>query len=334
MTHSGHPDDPARELRQLVTAGRFRDALEARRRSAAPGQPVAEMDLLAATAATRLGELTTGAELARHALEQFQARADADGRMRAFNLLGAIAFDRGRLEEAEDCFSRALEDARVLDDARMTANTSNNLASVAHLRANDEIAFSMYRAALLAYQRLGDRRGAAQSCHNLALAFRQQGNWVDAEAAAQHAIRHAGAVGEPGLKALVLMGRVELHLEMGETEFAARELARAESLAREAGDETGLAEAIRLRALLSLRDGDLDEAVAHALEARDAAVRVGATQLEGESLAVAALAARRLGTAVEAEAHRTAALEIFARLGATRLTRELEREFSGESEAN
>jgi tetratricopeptide (TPR) repeat protein len=323
MTPSGLPDDPARELRQLVAAGRFRDALEARRRSVDAEHPVAEVDLLAATAATRLGDLGAGADMARSALQQFQARADADGRMRSFNLLGAIAFDRGQLEEAESCFTRALEDARVLDDPRMTANTSNNLASVAHLRANDEVAFSMYRTALLAYQRLGDRRGAAQSCHNLALAFRQQGNWVDAEAAAQHAIRHATAVGEPGLKALVLMGRVELHLEMGETEFARRELARAESLAREAGDETSLAEAIRLRALLSLREGDLDGAMAHALEAREAAAQVGATQLEGESLAAAALAARRLGKQAEAGAYRLAALTIFERLGATRLARQL-----------
>ncbi|MDH4130324.1 MAG: tetratricopeptide repeat protein [Gemmatimonadota bacterium] len=324
MTPSGLPDDPARELRQLVAAGRFRDALEARRRSADAEHPVAEVDLLAATAATRLGDLSAGADLARSALQRFQARADADGRMRSFNLLGAIAFDRGQLEEAEACFARALEDARTLDDPRMTANTSNNLASVAHLQAHEEVAFSMYRTALLAYQRLGDRRGAAQSCHNLALAFRQQGNWMDAEAAAQQAIRHAEAVGEPGLKGLVLMGRVELHLEMGETAFAGRELTRAESLVREAGDETGLAEAIRLRALLALREGDLDGALAHALEAREAAARVGATQLEGESLAAAALAARRLGQPAKAEAHRLAALAIFKRLGATRLARQLD----------
>jgi len=328
MTPSGLPDDPARELRQLVAAGRFRDALEARRRSGDAEHPVAEVDLLAATAATRLGDLSVGADLARSALQQFQARADADGRMRSFNLLGAIAFDRGQLEEAETCFAQALEDARTLEDPRMTANTSNNLASVAHLRAKDEVAFSMYRTALLAYQRLGDRRGAAQSCHNLALAFRQQGNYVDAEAAAQQAIRHAESVGEPGLKALILMGRVELHLEMGETAFAGRELARTESLAREAGDETGLAEAIRLRALLALREGDLDAAMAHALEAREAAARVGAAQLEGESLAAATLAARRLGEMAKAEAYRLAALEIFERLGAVRLARQLDEAYS------
>lgn len=328
MTPSSFPDDPARELRQLVDAGRFREALEWRRRAPAAPPPVPEVDLLAATAATRLGELQSGAQLARAALEQFEARADADGRMRAFNLLGAIAFDRGRLEEAENCFARALEDARNLDDSRMTANASNNLASVAHLQAHDELALSMYRAALLSYQRLGDRRGAAQSCHNLALAFRQQGNWIDAEAAAQQAIRHAESVGEPGLRSLVLMGRVELHLEMGETAFAARALVRAEALAREAGDETGLADAARLRALLALREGRLEAALAQALEARGAAAQVGATQLEGESLAAAAVALRRLGRGAEAEQSRAAAREIYARLGAVGLMRQLEEAFA------
>jgi tetratricopeptide (TPR) repeat protein len=189
----------------------------------------------------------------------------------------------------------------------------------------------MYRSALLAYQRIGDRRGTAQTCHNLALVFRQLGHWADAEEAARDAIRHAEAVGEPGLKGLVLMGRVELHLELGETALADRELARAEALAAEGGDEPGLAEALRLRALLALRDGRLDAALAFALEARDAAIQLGAIQLEGESLAAAAVVSRRLGRRTEADSHRSAALAIFSRLGATRLARQLEEDYTADA---
>jgi tetratricopeptide (TPR) repeat protein len=220
-------DDPARELRQLVEAGRYREALDAHQRAEPAARPP-ELDLLAATAATRLGDFGTSVTLAESALEHFRARADSDGRMRAMNLLGAVAFEQGRLEDAERCFGEALELARVVEDTRMAANASNNLASVAHLRNRSDLALSLYRTALLAYQRLGDRRGTAQTYHNLGLTFRQQREWMDAEAAALQAVRHAEEVGEGGLMALAVMGRAEIHLDRAELDLARQELTRAE----------------------------------------------------------------------------------------------------------
>lgn len=323
MTAPQPPLDPARELRQLVEAGRFREALDAHRRTEDP-----EAELLAATAATRLGELSRGITLAEAALERFRVRADADGRMRALNLLGVIAFENGRLEDAERCLAEALELARLLDDTRMTANASNNLASVAHLRNRTDAALSLYRSALLSYQRLGDRRGTAQTYHNLGLAFRQQHDWSEADAAALQAVRHAEAVGEASLKALAAMGRAEIHIAQGALDLARPELDRAERLAQEAGDEVGLAELGRLRALCALREGNAEVAAVLALAVRDAARRLGILQLQAEALAAAALAFHRLGRPAEAAAHRDEALGLFGRLGASglgqALTEELE----------
>lgn len=56
--------------------------------------------LLAATAATRLGDLEAARWLADGALAGSLARGD--GRMRALNLLGVIEFEQGRLDDAED----------------------------------------------------------------------------------------------------------------------------------------------------------------------------------------------------------------------------------------
>jgi len=314
------PLDPARELRQLVEAGRFREALEAHQRTEDPAvRARPEVELLAATAATRLGELGRGVALAESALAHFRTRADSDGRMRALNLLGVIAFENGRLEEAEHYMAEALELARMLEDTRMTANASNNLASVAHLRNRTDAALSLYRSALLAYQRLGDRRGTAQTYHNLGLAFRQQGDLGEADAAALQAVRHAEAVGEGSLRALVAMGRAEIHIEQGALELARPELNRAEQVAQEAGDEVGLAELGRLRALFALREGKPELAAILALAARDAAVQLGILQLQAEAVAAAAIAFHRLGQDSASAAHRDEALRIFARLGATAL---------------
>jgi tetratricopeptide (TPR) repeat protein len=248
--------------------------------------------------------------------------------MRAMNLLGAIAFEHGRLADAERCFGQALELARALNDTRMAANASNNLASVAHLQDRPELALSLYRTALLDYQRLGDRRGTAQTYHNLGLVFRQQRDWNDAEAAALQAVRHAEEVADGSLLALAVSGRAEYHIDQGEFDLARQEIARAEKLAREVRDDVAVVEAGRLGAILALRRGAAAEAASLGLEARAAAERLGTLQLQAECAGVAAVALQRLGEPAEAARYRDEAVRLFTRLGATRLRGELERQFS------
>ena len=205
--------DSARELRSLVTAGRFEDALGYFQSAGAMLGSDPESALLAATAATRMGRYGTGVSLAESALEIFRAHGDRDGRMRALNLLGVIAFERGRLQEAERALGVSLELARELDDSLMAARASNNLASVAQLGERPEVALSLYRSALVSYQRLGDRRGMAETHHNLGLVFRQMGRPQDAQVTVEQAVRLADAAADEGLRApphpdpLRLLGR-------------------------------------------------------------------------------------------------------------------------------
>jgi tetratricopeptide (TPR) repeat protein len=325
VTASPTPDDPARELRQLVESGRYREALEAHQRTGEPAARRPEAELLAATAATRLGDLGKGITLAESALQHFHLRADGDGRMRAMNLLGAIAFEHGRLDDAQRCFGDALELARALDDTRMAANASNNLASVAHLQSRPDLALSLFRSALLAYQRLGDRRGTAQTYHNLGLAFRQQGAWDDAEAAALQAVRHAEEVGDGALLSLAVTGRAETHIDRGELDLARQELLRAERLAVKTDEEVSLAEVRRLEALLALKSGNYQTAVDLALTARALAEKYGILQMQAECAGTAAVALRHLGRASEADKHRAEASKLFERLGAEKLKEEIDR---------
>jgi tetratricopeptide (TPR) repeat protein len=194
--------------------------------------------------------------LATRALDEFRAKADADGRMQATNLLGAIAFERGRVTEAEDRFGQALLLAQELSDSLVAARASNNLASVAHLRGRPDLALSLYRNAMLSYQRLGDRRGTAETYHNLGLTFRDMAALGDADDAANEAVRHASMAGEKSLMALTLTGRAEVQLAKGDRRLARSELDQAHRLAEEAGDELGTAEVSRLRALVALEDGN------------------------------------------------------------------------------
>ena len=294
---------------------------------ASPAGRRPDAQLLAATAATRLGEFPTAESLAGEALAQFRSRGDADGRMRSLNLLGVIRFERGRLGEAEQSLAEALNLATQLGDSLTAARACNNLASALHLRGRPDEAVGLYRGALLAYQRLGDRRGTAEAYHNLGLIYRQLGEWRNAEDATDEALRHAEVVGERGLLALATTGRAELMVERGQLAQARQELERAGRLAAEAGDEVGGAEVGRVRALLAYREGDLPAALAHAEAALATAHAFDSAVLAAECSALLALTLRRLGRPAEAEERRTEAEAGFQALGAERLAARLAEEW-------
>lgn len=321
---TGSFGDSARELRALLAAGRFEEALE---RFQSGGTVLAgdpEAALLAATAATRLGRYGTGVSLAESALVTFRAHGDRDGRMRALNLLGVIAFERGRLPEAERSLGEALELARELDDSLMAARASNNLASVAHLGERPELALSLYRSALISYQRLGDRRGMAETHHNLGLVFRHMGRPQDAQVTVEQAVRLADATGDDSLRALALTGQAELHLQLGEVARARQDATVAHQLAVASSDELGGAEAGRLQALAALAEGDLPFALSAAESARRTSERHGNALLQGESAAAEALVLRALGRRDEAEQMRTDARRLLEQLGASQRLRQFD----------
>lgn len=322
-------DDFARTLREMIGAGHFREALQ--RFRSAPGDAEVlrpEVQLLAATAAARLGELLPAFALAAEALERFRVRGDTDGRMRTMNLLGAINWERGELENAERCFAETLRLAYQLEDSLLAAHASNNLAMVAQLRGQPDRALGLYRRALLSYQRLGDRRGAAQTYHNLAISFRQMAEWRDAESSAVEAERHAELVGEGSLMALAIMGRAEIEIERGQLGVAEQGLDRAARLASEAGDEIGAAEVLRLQAVLALRQGDFETARREAERARALAERHEVALLRAESTAALALALKGLGRPEEAEGERQEAIRGFRALEAVRWIDRFEREWA------
>jgi tetratricopeptide (TPR) repeat protein len=328
MTPTPFADDLTHQLRELVRTGRFREALEAHHR-AGEAAPRADALLLAATAATRLGELHTAETLAGEAVRRFAERGDFDGRMRALNLLGVIGFERGHLAEAERRLTEALSIAYRLEDSLVAARACNNLASVIHLRGRPDEAIGLYRGALLSYQRLGDRRGTAETYHNLGLTYRQRADFDEAEKAVTQAVRHAESVGEPTLMALTSGGRAELRIDQGDSALALTELDRASRMAELAGDLIGVAELRRIRAVAAWRGDRFEDALEEAEAGRRIAEEHDVALLRAECSALAALANRALGRTAQAETRRAEAVEVFGALGAVTLLERFEAEWSG-----
>jgi tetratricopeptide (TPR) repeat protein len=314
-------------LRALLSAGRYREVVSLWLSAPEAEARRSEALLLAATASMRLGEVVRAGELAAEAAEAFRLRADQDGRLRALNLLGAVAFEQGALDEAISRFEMARSLARQLEDTLFEAHAANNLASVAHLRGDAVTALSLYRAALLGYQRLGDRRGTTQTYHNLGLAFRELGAFQDADEATVQALRHARLVEDAALAALAVTGRAELDVARGALDVAARELDRAGELAAQAGDQLGIAEIGRVRAIAALQHNDPAAALVEARAAGGTADEQGSALLVAECAAAEALSLHRLGRQGEAETSRRKAQEAFARLGAAGLAERFSREW-------
>jgi tetratricopeptide (TPR) repeat protein len=318
-------DDPFRELRTLVAAGRFREAVEHYRAANDPRwRQHPEAQLLAATGATRIGDFRLAAPLAEAAENGFRTQADRDGRMRTTNLLGALAWEQGHLSDAEERFGEALNLARDLNDTLMAARASNNLASLAQLNDRADAALSLYRSALVSYQRLGDRRGLIETYHNLSLVFRHAGRWQDAEEATAQALRLAETLDDPALIAPVLTGLAELRLVTERVELARQDALRASELARRAGDALVGAEAGRILALIYLAMGQLDEALRAASAARQVASRHQSTLLEAEAGAAEARVLRALGRSEAAEERRVEARRLFTQLNATKWLQEFD----------
>jgi len=284
--------------------------------------------LQSATSALRRGDIRLAADAGARAAESFGKRGDADGRMRALNLLGAVAFESGALDRAREHFEAALALAGRQGDRLVVARARNNLASVADLQGAPLEALSLYRAALLDYQALGDRRGAGETCHNLSLVFRAIDAPTDAEAASEQALHHAEVAGDRQLLALTVLGRAELDLGAGNLGVARRGIERGRALMVEVDDAVGVLEAARLDARLCLSERRLDEAVATASQAADRAADLGSRLVEAELAALASLALRQLGQADPAARRRDQALAGFQRLGASRLRERYEAEWA------
>jgi tetratricopeptide (TPR) repeat protein len=81
--------------------------------------------------------------------------------------LGAIAYLRGRVEDAEDRYRESLAISENLDDPQGMAASCHQLGVLAQRQGYLDEAEQLYRKSLAASENLDDRQGMAASCHQL-----------------------------------------------------------------------------------------------------------------------------------------------------------------------
>src|SRR6266550_545352 len=205
--------------------------------------------LLCGIGHARLGRLDVGHQWVQIALSRARALGDRTLELRALNVCGAIALERGGISEATDCLTRAQDEAMQENDMATLGRCANNLGIIANMEGEYGPAVGAFTRAIAAYQKARYDRGVAESQHNLGIAYREQGRLEDAMQAADAAVRESDRLGDRQLKAQALAGRAEIQVVRGEPGLAIREAQRAVVMHRDLKDAVRETEDLRILAV-------------------------------------------------------------------------------------
>jgi CHAT domain-containing protein len=177
------------------------------------------------------GDLRRAGELYARAGELRERTGDTRGMAADRNNLGLIAQDLGDLVGARRAFAAALTANR--SDGRADAAATNlvNLGNVASLDGDYAEAAARYREALAIYREAGNRPDVALVLHNLGLLAMRRGDYPSAVAALSEAV---GIYRRTGPAALEVAARSDLataRAATGDLQGARAQLQRAETLA-------------------------------------------------------------------------------------------------------
>src|SRR5438874_7150717 len=308
---------PLHVAQELADAGRYLELLtylSARSQEELEQSPM--LTLLCGIAHSRLGRLDLGQQWAMVAQLRARMLGDRTLEVRALNVSGAVALERGGIDEAAYFFTRAQEQAMQDNDMATVGRCANNLGIIANMQGDYARAVGAYTRAIAAYEQAGSHRGIAESRHNLGITYREQGRLDHALQAADAAVRDAEWLDDRGFKAQALAGRAEIRLAQGEPELAVREAEEALAIHREVNDAVRETEDLRILAgALSLAGKTRD--------AEDRLRAVIARAMEHDRPLLVATAQRDLASVLYRTGDRTAAMAMaraaratFDRLGA------------------
>src|SRR3989449_7839360 len=219
---------PVHVAQQYADAGRYAELLTyLQQRSRDELEESAMLTLLYCIAHSRLGRLEVGQQSAMVA--QLRARALKDRMMevRALNVCGAIALERGGIDEATYFFSRAQEEATDDSDMATVGRCANNLGIIANMQGDYRRAVIAYTRAIAAYEQAHFGRGVAEARHHLGIPCRAQGQLDRALEIANQAIQEAERLGDRQPTAQAIAGLAEVRVARGESELAKQEVERA-----------------------------------------------------------------------------------------------------------
>jgi tetratricopeptide (TPR) repeat protein len=311
------PLAPLHIAQQYADAGRYAELLTyLEQRSRDELEESAMLTLLLGIAHSRLGRLEVGQQWAMVA--QLRARSLKDRMMevRALNVCGAIALERGGIDEATYFFTRAQEEASNDNDMATVGRCSNNLGVISSMQGDYKRAVINFTRAIASYEQAHFARGVAEARHNLGIACSGQGRLDRALETATLAIQEAQKLGDAQLTAQAVAGLAEIHVARGEADLALKAVEQAITSHRELKDPVREAEDARIKAGALDLQGRREEAETMLREVIGRATEHGRPLLLGMAERDLAHLLLRAGDTAAGKAAAQRARSIFQRLSA------------------
>ncbi|MFH1568417.1 MAG: tetratricopeptide repeat protein [Gemmatimonadota bacterium] len=230
--------------------------------------------------------------------------------------VGNIAFERSRLEEAEQRFRDARAAAEKAGHYMLLGSIDGNLGIVATVRGDHLQAIVHYTEAIRAYSRIKHRYGICQTYQNLGMCHAGQQEWEAALSCYNRGEVLARELGTVDVLANLLVSRAVVHLRRGELEDAEVAGSRAQTLMEQLANRIGLAECRKVKGMVSRERGRPAEAIqelsqaAAAFQVLENELGVAECQLE------LALVERQQGEKDRARRRLQDAVQLFEKVGA------------------
>jgi diguanylate cyclase (GGDEF)-like protein/putative nucleotidyltransferase with HDIG domain len=280
--------------RALIDEGRALDKLGRRREARTKyEQALAVLDPPAPSIASMLlrwiartyeidADYATASSCAERAVALAEEAGDRNALGHALNVLAAVRWRQGNLDEAERLFHEALQRGTSTTDPRLQVDVMTNLGSLAKIRGDFREALRYYEEAL-AHGRLHSLLdNILGTLNNLGIANMALHRIDAAEEAFSEALTIANALGGLSFRIQIEVNSAALQIEKGDFAEAKRRCDRAMQLASHLGDARANAEAEKLYGVIARETGDLTTAESHLLRAREMARAANDLEFEGD----------------------------------------------------
>ena len=244
----------------------------------------------------------------------------------AYSGLAYYYFERGELGQAGSYWENALELSEKNNEVRLTAQVHNNLGAVTNVQGRWENALAHYGKSLPLFEKIGDRRGLAETHHNIAMTYSDAARWGEADDDYGKSYRLAKEIGDVRLQAMVKLNRVELYLNIGDTQVAEALCYQALKTFKKLDDHLGEADVYKSLGMIRARRQDWAVAKTNFAKSIKIAHTFKNPLCEAESHLEYGRMLAQKGSKKSAKKQYDMALELFGKLNAEKAVKEVQSE--------
>ena len=173
---------------------------------------------------------------------------------------GSDFYDKGKWNQALECWERANGIYERLGDEQRISNTLNNIGEVYRNRGEWGRALENYEKSLTIAEGFGDKQGISITLNNIGIVYRNRGEWGRALENYEKSLIIAEELGGKQRILITLNNIGIVYRNRGEWWRALEYYEKSLTIANELGDKQGISITLNNIGDINIKNGDLDEA--------------------------------------------------------------------------